>query len=288
MTVDGRSDPPATVYVNGISDGFLGAMGTALRRGRDFRRQDQNSGAPVAIVNEALAERFFKGQDPIGQRIGLGPGSGIAIVGVAANAKYMTLRERDMPTVYTYAPSAAGRMNLELTVGTHGDPATLAAVVRREIRAIAPAVRVGEPRTLSDQIDRSLVTERLIGRLLGAFALLALVLAAVGLYGVLGYWVARRTPEIGLRLALGASPRTVLRGVLRESALLVAAGTALGVPAALFLSRTLRAVLFDVQPNDPAILAGSVLCLFAVGLLAAAVPAWRASRIEPLQALREG
>jgi ABC-type antimicrobial peptide transport system permease subunit len=149
-------------------------------------------------------------------------------------------------------------------------------------------VRAGEPGTLADQIDRSLVTERLIGRLLTAFALLALLLAAVGLYGVLGYWVARRTAEIGLRLALGASREEVLRGVLQESALLVAIGAALGVPAAVLLSRTLTAVLFDVTPTEPAILAGSVLSLFAVGLLAAAVPAWRASRVEPLQALRQG
>jgi predicted permease len=288
MRVEGRSDPPVTVYVNSVSEGYLSAIGTTLRRGRDFRREDGSGAAPVAIVNEALAERFFGGQDPIGQRISLGRGTGIEIVGIAVNAKYLTLRERDMPTVYTYAPKAADQIGLALTVGTHGDPMALAAAVRREVRAVAAEVRAGEPGTLADQIDRSLVTERLIGRLLTAFALLALLLAAVGLYGVLGYWVARRTAEIGLRLALGASRQEVLRGVLQESALLVAIGAALGVPAAVLLSRTLSAVLFDVTPTEPAILAGSVLSLFAVGLLAAAVPAWRASRVEPLQALRQG
>ncbi len=287
MSVEGRSDPPVTVYVNGVSEGYLSAMGTALRRGRDFRREDGSGATPVAIVNEALAERFFAGQDPIGQRIALGRGTGSEIVGIAVNAKYMTLRERDMPTVYTYAPKAADQIGLALTVGTHGDPMALAAAVRREVHAIAPHVRLGEATVLADQIDRSLVAERLVGRLLAAFAVIALALAAVGLYGVLGYWVARRTAEIGLRLALGASRHEVLRGVLQESTLLVAAGAALGVPAAVLLSRTLTAVLFDVTPTDPAILAGSVLCLFAVGLLAAAVPAWRASRVEPLAALRQ-
>jgi predicted permease len=287
MRIDGRPDPPVSVYVNGVSEGYLSAVGTTVRRGRDFRREDGSGAAPVAIINEALAERFFAGQDPIGQRISLGRGTGLEIVGIAVNAKYMTLRERDMPTVYTYAPNAADQIGLALTVGTHGDPMALAAAVRREVRAVAAEVRAGEPGTLADQIDRSLVTERLIGRLLTAFALLALLLAAVGLYGVLGYWVARRTAEIGLRLALGASREDVLRGVLQESALLVAIGAAVGVPAAVLLSRTLTAVLFDVTPTEPAILAGSVLSLFAVGLLAAAVPAWRASRVEPLQALRQ-
>jgi predicted permease len=288
LTVEGRTDPPVTVYVNGVSDGYFAAMGTALRRGRDFERRDGGAAARAAIVNEAIVERFFKHQDPLGQRINLGRGTGLTIVGVVGNTKYMTLRESDMPTVYTYAPSEDERMGLELVVATHGDPAALSAVVRQEARAVAPAVPVGTPGTFAEQIERSLVTERLIGRLLGAFAVLALLLAAVGLYGVLGYWVARRTAEIGLRLALGASRQDVLSGVLRESAVLVAIGAAIGVPAALLLSRTLASLLFDVTPSDPRILAGSVLCLFTVAMLAAAVPAWRASRVEPLAALRQG
>ena len=152
--------------------------------------------------------------------------------------------------------------------------------------SIAAAVRVPQPRTLTGQIDQSLVTERLVGRLLGAFAGLALVLAAVGLYGVLGYAVARRTGEIGLRLALGAGRTAVLRGVLRETALLVTIGAAFGVPASLLLSRALESLLFDVKASDPIILAGCVVSLFAVAMLAAAVPALRASRVDPLVALR--
>ena len=284
---DKPGDQSAMVYVNGVSDGFLSAMGTRLRRGRDFTAQD-GRGRPVALVNEALAKRFFAAEDPIGRRVMLGSESGVEIVGVVANAKYMTLREQDMPTIYRYAPREGSLGGLQLTVGTQGDARQLASQIRREVQSVAPAVAVPQPRTLVDQIDRSLVTERLVGRLLSVFASIALLLAAVGLYGVLGYAVARRTGEIGLRLALGASRGEVLRGVLQESAVLVAIGAALGVPAAVLLSRTLTAVLFDVTPTEPAILAGSVLSLFAVGLLAAAVPAWRASRVEPLQALRQG
>jgi predicted permease len=286
MTVDDRAGAaPATVYVNRISDGFLSAMGTPLRRGRDFTAQD-GQGPPVAIVNEALAQRFFRNGDAIGRRVTLGNQPGLEIVGVVANAKYLSLREQDVPTIYTWVLNGADNVGLQLTVGTAGDPGLLAPVIRREVQSIAAAVRVPQPRTLTGQIDQSLVTERLVGRLLGAFSALALVLAAVGLYGVLGYAVARRTGEIGLRLALGAGRAAVLWGVLRESAVLAAIGAAFGVPASLVLSRALESLLFDVTPSDPIILIGCVVCLFAVALVAAAVPAWRASRVDPLDALR--
>jgi putative ABC transport system permease protein len=284
---DRPGEPPVAVYVNIVSDGFMGAMGTTIRRGRDFTPQD-GRGAPVALINEALAQRFFKDEDPLGRRVRLGPQTGVEIIGIVANAKYMTLREQDKPTIYSYALNREASMGLQLTVGTAADSAALVAAVRREVQSVDAAVRVQQPRTFSAHLDQSLVTERLMARLLGGFAMLALLLAAVGLYGVLGYSVARRTGEIGLRLALGASRATVLRAVLRESAVLVAIGAAVGVPAALLLSRTLASLLFDVTPSDPRILAGSVVCLFAVAMLAAAVPAWRASRVEPLMALRQG
>jgi predicted permease len=286
MTVEDRAGAtPATVYVNRISDGFLNAIGTPLRRGRDFTDRD-GQGPPVAIVNEALAQRFFRNEDAIGRRVTLGSRPGIEIVGVVANAKYLSLREQDVPTIYTWVLNGSDNVGLQLTIGTMGDPQLLAPVIRREVQSISAAVRVPQPRTLAGQIDQSLVTERLVGRLLGAFAGLALLLAAVGLYGVLGYAVARRTGEIGLRLALGAGRAAVLRGVLRESAMLAAIGSAFGVPASLLLSRALESLLFDVEPSNPIILTGCVVSLFAVALVAAAVPAWRASRVDPMEALR--
>ena len=286
MTVEDRAGAtPATVYVNRISDGFLSAMGTNLRRGRDFTAQD-GQGPAVAIVNEALAQRFFRNEDALGRRVTLGSQPGIEIVGVVANAKYLSLREQDVPTIYTWVLNGSDNVGLQLTIGTMGDPRPLAPVIRREVQSIAASVRVPQPRTLAGQIDQSLVSERLVGRLLGAFAALALLLAAVGLYGVLGYAVARRTGEIGLRLALGAGRAAVLRGVLRESAMLAAVGSAFGVPASLLLARALESLLFDVKPSNPIILTGCVVSLFAVALIAAAVPAWRASRVDPLEALR--
>ena len=288
LTVEGRpGEAPSAVYVNRTSEGFLGAMGTHIRRGRDFVPQDARGG-PVAIVNEALAQRFFKNQEPLGQRVTLGARSGVEIIGVVANAKYLTLREQDPPTIYEYALDNRQQVGLQLTVGTSGDEASIAQHVRNAVQSVSTAVEVPQPQSFVTHIDQSLVTERLMARLLGAFAVLALLLAAVGLYGVLGYSVARRTGEIGLRLALGATRQRVLRSVLRESALLVTAGAAIGVPAAILLARVLASLLFDVTPSDPAILAGCVLCLFGVAMLAAAVPAWRASRVEPLDALRRG
>jgi predicted permease len=286
MTVENRAGAtPATVYVNRISDGFLSAMGTPLRRGRDFTPQD-GGGSAVAIVNDALVQRFFRNEDPIGRRVTLGNQPGVEIVGVVGNAKYLSLREQDVPTIYSFVLNGSDNSGLQLTIRTTGDPRLLAPVIRREVQSIAAAVRVPQPRTLTGQIDQSLVTERLVGRLLGAFAALALLLAAVGLYGVLGYSVARRTGEIGLRLALGAERTAVLQGVLRESAVLAAIGSGFGVPASLLLSRALESLLFDVKPSDPIILTACVVSLFAVALVAAAVPAWRASRVDPMVALR--
>ena len=285
LTVEGRSDAaPVDVYVNRVSDGFLEALGVPLRSGRTFALDDERR--PVVIVNEALANRFFKGQNPVGERIVVGKPPGSEIVGVVASSKYLTLREPDMPTAYFYAPAEGDQVGLAFTIATHGDPRLLAQTIREELQSLAPTVPVPLPHPFARDIDRSLVTERLMARLLGAFALCALVLAAVGLYGVLGYSVARRTGEIGLRLALGASRADVLRGVLRESALLVTAGVVLGVPAALVLSRGLTSLLFNITPADPLVLAGCVACLFIVATLAAAVPAWRASRVEPLDALK--
>jgi putative ABC transport system permease protein len=175
---------------------------------------------------------------------------------------------------------------MTLSIRTPGDPLTFALTVRDRVQAIATDVPVSESRTLSSQVERSLVRERLVARLLGAFAILALILASVGLYGVLGYSVARRTGEIGVRLALGATRGGVLRSVLRQSAIVVAIGSAAGVPATMLLSGPLTGLLYGVTASDPEVLAGAVGCLFLVAMAAAAVPAWRAARVDPLVALR--
>jgi predicted lysophospholipase L1 biosynthesis ABC-type transport system permease subunit len=238
------------------------------------------------VINEALARRYFGASSPIGQRVALGRRGGLEIVGVVANAKYLSLREKDHPTIYVHALQTPQLGGLTLTAKISVDPTPFAAALRREIRALGANGRVGTVETLSSQIDRSLVNERLVARLLGGFAGLAVLLAAIGLYGVLGYAVTRRTSEIGVRLALGATPGAILRSVLSVSWRLVAIGTIFGVPVALGLTRVLSSLLYGVTPTDPWILSGAVSCLFLVALIAAWLPARRASNVDPLVALR--
>jgi predicted permease len=286
--VEGRPhEPGAMVYVNDVSDGYFAAMGTTLLRGRDFVSQDRPNSTPVAVVNDALARQYFNGENPIGHHVRLGRGAGLEIIGVVVNAKYLHLREEDRPTIYVHALQKRDQAwGLTLAVRTSGDPGSFATVLRRDVQAVDPAVPITRLSTLSAHIDRSLVKERLMTRILGAFAALALLLASVGLYGVLGYAVTRRTNEIGIRIALGARRGTVLWSVLRESWALVAVGVAIGVPAALTLTRLLSSLLYDVTPTNFWVFSGAVACLFAVSVAAASVPAWRASRVDPLVALR--
>jgi putative ABC transport system permease protein len=175
---------------------------------------------------------------------------------------------------------------MTLSVRAVADPLALAAAVRDRVRSVAPNVPISQPRMLTGQVERSLTTERLIARLLSAFAILALVLASVGLHGVLGYAVARRTPEIGLRLALGAARHDVLRSVVGQALQVVVVGLAVGLPLTMLLRRPLAGLLFGVGPDDPRILAAVAASLIAVASGAAAIPAWRAARVDPLIALR--
>jgi predicted permease len=284
--VDGLPpEPDATVFVNDVTEGYFAVTGTPLLRGRDFGPQDGPRSAPVAIINDAVVQRYFGGRDPIGRRVSAGNRGTLEVVGVVATTKYQSLREADSPIIYAHALQSAGGGGLNLIAKAAGDPLSTGVVLRRAIQDIAP-VRVTPPETLSSQIDRTLIAERLIARVLGVFALLAVVLAAAGLYGVLAYNTAHRTREIGIRLALGATRRAVLWRVLGESVTLTAAGIAMGVPAALALTRLLSTLLYGVAPADPRVLAAGVLCLVCVAVIAALVPAARASRVDPLVALR--
>jgi predicted permease len=285
--IEGR--PPESgvpVSANRITEDFFATMRTRVVLGRDFVPKDGANGAGVAIVNDALVRRYFNAASPIGQRIVLGDRRPRQIVGVVANAKYYSLRDGAIPTVYIPVLDGVERRDLTLAVRTLGAPFTFADIVRERVTSIAPAVPVSRGRTLATQLESSMGTERLIAQLLSAFALLSLGLAAVGLYGVLGYSVARRTSEIGVRLALGATPAGVLRAVLRQAAMMVLVGSAIGVPGALLLSRFLTGLLYGVTPADPPVLGFAVSCLFLVAIAAAAVPAWRAARVDPLVALR--
>ena len=286
FAVEGQPrDADALVFVNDVTDAYFATTGTQLLAGRDFGSQDGPGSPAVAIVNHALARRYFGSRSPIGQRVDAGIRGVVEIVGVVATTKYESLRENDSPIIYVHALQRPNPGGLNLVVKTESDPLRTGQSVRQALRALAPA-RIGPVSLLASEIDRTLVRERLIARVLGAFAVLALLLAAAGLYGVLAYNITRRTAEIGVRLALGATRGAVLWPVLTESMKLVSVGIAIGVPAALALTQFLDSLLYGVSPTDGRVMGGVVFLLFVVALAAAAIPAWRASRVNPLVALR--
>ena len=279
----GESRQLAETY---IGPDYFKATGIPLRAGRFFTDRDESRAAQVAIVNEELVRLYFAGRNPIGQRYGLGDDpDNIEIVGVVADAKYNDLRQESIAMAYyPWKQVMPARLN-SVIVRTQGDPAAVAPVMRQAITAIRPDLFM-DITTLVSQIDASLLRERLLARLSGFFGLLAVLLACIGLYGVMAYGVTGRTGEIGVRMALGAVPGDVVRMVLREALVLAAAGIAIGVPVSIWLMRLTRALLFGLEPNDPAVLAGAACALFGVCLAAGWLPARRAARTDPMTALR--
>jgi putative ABC transport system permease protein len=242
----------------------------------------------VVMINESMARRFWPSQDPIGRRIKIGPRDAakwLTIVGVSKD-----VRQIGLDTEFgfaTYQPFAqGGRLQMEIAIRTASNPETILAAAQREIRRIEPAVIVDRVQTMSQRLDDSVAPRRLNLVLFGFFAALALVLAAVGLYGVVAYAAARRTREFGIRMALGARSGDVLRLVLGEGLKLTAAGLAIGIVAALALTRLLTKLLFGVEPTDPLTIVAVAVLLACVATLACWLPAHRATRIHPTEALR--
>ena len=275
------------VQVNSVSPGYLETLGVPLQRGRDFTDTDVEGAPGVVIVNEIMAARFWPGQDALGKRFTFfGDDDFTTVVGIARDAKYNAVAEDPTPFIYqplrqNYSPAAV------LHVRAAAEAAPLAAAVRREVQQLDPTLSVFNIRTLEDQVATSLAPVRTNVIMLSAFGALALLLASIGLYGVASYSVAQRTREIGVRMALGARSGSVLRLVLGQGLQLVAAGLAVGVGAALFLS---AAIPPDLVPNvsvrDPLTFAATATLLGGVALIASGIPAWRATRIDPLVALR--
>jgi predicted permease len=269
-----------------VTPGYFEAMGIPIVRGRDFTRQDRDGSVPVAIINETMADRFFAGPDPIGRRLKFfGDDHFTEIIGVARNSKYNQLIEEPIPFIYeallqNYAPDAS------LIVRTGTDAATLVGPVREEVRRIDPSLAVFNAQPLRVQVEGTLAPQRVQVTLLSVFGLLALVLAAVGIYGVTSYAVSQRTREIGVRMALGARRGDVLRLVLGQGLLLVGLGLAIGFGAAWAVSLLAANLLFNVSATDPATFVGTALALGLVALAASYLPALRATRVDPLLALR--
>jgi predicted permease len=273
---------------NTAGPGYFRTLSIPFVAGRDFTDADNAAGPKVAIINETMARHYFPRGDAIGKRFALAdPGAkpDIEIVGVVKDSRYVDLRETTPR--YVYLPVAQREpYSLTLHVRTAGDPAKLAAMVRGAVRSLDPNLPVYDITTLHAQVDSSLAQERLMASLTTWFGGLATVLAAVGIYGILAFAVARRTREIGIRMALGAEAGSVLALVLRHTAVMVAAGLVLGVAGAAGVTRLIGGTLYGVKPLDPIVMLGACAVLAAMALAASYVPARRAALTDPLTALR--
>jgi predicted permease len=292
-------DPNATDTepYNAVGIHFFATLGIPITAGRQFGAQDTAISPRVGIINQSLARARFPGQNPLGKRFSVGghnsDGHGgqftkdlVQIIGVCGDTLYTNLREQPPPQFFIpyVQQSQVGGMTYEIRTRVKAE--TIVPSLRRAVHAIDPNLPLVNVRTQDQQIDEDLRQERLFVTLSSGFGILALILASVGVYGVVSYSVARRTKEIGIRLALGAIPRQVLAMVLSETSRLSGIGIAGGVIASFFLSRMARSMLFGIGPNDPATIIAAAVILLAVGFAASWVPARRAALIQPVEALR--
>jgi len=288
--IEGQEPPPGgrgvLVQTNNIAAGFFETLGIPLLRGRDFAETDNQQAPKVMIINEAMANRFWPDQDPIGKRLKLfGDQDFREVVGLVTDSKYNSLTEPRRAFMYIplqqeYVPQ------INLHVRTSSDPKGLAAAFRNEVQQLDPSLPVLNIQTLSERVENSLGGERSQATLLGSGGILALILAAIGLYGVMSYSVAQRTREIGIRMALGAGRGNVMGLVLKQGVTLVSLGVVLGLGAAFGVTRLLASLLFGVSAIDPITFAGTSALLIVVALLASYVPARRATKVDPIIALR--
>jgi predicted permease len=285
------------VDVRLISPGYLHAMHVPIIRGRDFSDADAAGRPGAALISEALARRFWPNEDPIGRHITLTffPDVVREVVGIVGNVKVDSLNEtRPVDTIYvalgqiTAPPTEKWRsFGLTLAVRTTSDPHGAISAVIDAVHQVGPDIPVVDVLSMDDIIAKSLLSQRFILYLLASFAGLALLLAAVGIYGVLSYTVRRRVREIGIRMALGASSSDVLKMVVTDGMKPILIGVAIGLAAALALSRLIVSLIFNVRPTDPATFAAVAALLITVGIAANILPAYRATRIEPTRTLRE-
>jgi predicted permease len=288
----GRRIVTDTVHCNAVSPGFFANLGTPLLSGRDFNERDAhddpNLGYRSAIVNESLARRYFGDQNPIDARIGLGDGPDtkavVKIVGVVKTFAYRGIRVTEDQVFFPVLEGLPGSGAFYVRTRTQSQLAF--ASIRSAVRQIDSNLPVLGLRTVDDQLDQSLLNERMLATLASAFAALAILLTIVGLYGVIAFVVTRRTREIGIRLALGASRNSAIWLILRDSAIMVAGGVALALPAVWSLGRLIESQLFGVQAMDAATIVAAVALVALVALAASALPTRRASSINPMDALR--
>ncbi len=272
----------AFVYV--VTPGYFGAMGMHLRAGRDFNWQDSPTSEPVVIINQAAARRHWPGEDPVGRMAAAG-GVDTRVIGVISDVRESSVEETSSPEAYVLA-TQADPAGAELVVRTKLPPEALASSVLKTLRTLNPGQPANEFRPLQQIVDHAVSPRRFFVSLVACFAVLGLVLASLGIYGVISYSVAQRTQEIGIRMALGAAPWQVLFGVIGKTLRVALIGIALGIIGSLAAAKWIASLLFGTAPTDPATFAGVILLLSAVGFIAGYIPARRATKIDPLVALR--
>jgi predicted permease len=290
MAVEGHNPKDGEdmqAFMNALSPGYFTTMNIPLLEGRDFRRSDAKEQSDVAIVNRRFAEHFFKGQSAVGKRLGRGGGPNakltIQIIGVVADSLYEGPREGVRRQVFV---PFYGRSDSAIYVRTQTSSSAAYPVLRNEVKRLDASLPVHDMKTVSAQLDETLLTDRLIAMLSGGFGLLATLLASIGLYGVMAFVVARRKKELGIRLALGAQAGSVIWLVMREVLILLSIGLVIGIPAALALGRFVSTQLYGIQARDPMIAGATAIVLALVAITAGLIPAHRASRIDPILALR--
>lgn len=288
FAVEGAAQPEL-IGLRFVTPGYLRAIGTPLQAGRDISAGDTENSPPVALVNRTAARRYWAGSDPVGKRLRLDEtGRWLTVAGVVADTKHMGLAADEGPVVYLpYAQKTWDFLSwTTLLVRTAGDPLASATAVRASILGIDPEQPVSEIASLEQSLWRSNASPRLTAWTISAVSVLALLMAVVGVYGVLAYVFARRVPEIGIRLALGASPKQLLWMLLRQGMGRVSAGIALGLAGSWMLTRFLVKLLFGIRPDDPATFAGVAGVLAVAAMIAVLLPARRALRIDPARSLR--
>jgi putative ABC transport system permease protein len=282
-------DETVRARFNSVSPGYFETVGMSLLAGRGIEERDAENAPQAAVINEAMARRYFPGANPVGKtmEITAGPTSGrpIEIVGVVRDAKYNNLRAETRPMFYISIQQLPRTLGT-LEVRSREPIAALSGPIRNAVSSVTKDVMIRRVVTLSSQVDQTLAGERLITTLCVFFGALALLLASIGLYGTLSYAVAQRTQEIGIRMALGAIGRNVLWLVLRQSLAAVVIGIALGLSLALVCTRLLSTFLYGLSPTDPLAIALSLLPLILVALVACYLPARRATKVDPVIALR--
>ena len=277
-----------------VTDGYLEAMGERVIRGRSITSADTTDGQLVALINEEMARRYWSGRDPIGGRFAIGANPQrplVTVVGIVADVHHngiaAVVKEKFYVPHRQWHRSVGNAIrSMTLVVKSDRDPVALTGPIRQQIRALDATLPVADVRPMSDVVGATLSTPRFTGVLLAAFACLALILSAIGIYGVLSYVVSRRTREIGIRVAIGAQRWEVIRLVLRNGLSLALGGVVIGLAVAAWASQLMRGLLHDVHPIDPATFAAVAVLLSAVAAMASFVPAWRASKVDPVVVLK--